>query len=274
MIKKIKSFVIFILLLTTSCINQSYKAYETIQAKDNKLAFYTTGTGDITVIFESGLGDKYNSWYKTGIVKFISSSANVILYNRSGIDTSETSNNPPNIYNQMDDLRTIISLVPKNNKIILVGHSLGGAIIRAYAINNPKDISALIFIDTSHEIGLQIYTPEDREDYINYLFKRGFSEDDAAVKEARESKNTLKYLKTLGSLPDIPVTVITAKREDNDLENEILWYNSHKNLGIGLSDFIFIEANKSGHYIHQNDPEIVENAILNMINKIEIKDKR
>lgn len=247
---------------------------EMIQSDDYKLAYHVSGMGNTTVIFESGVGDDYDSWIKTGTVSKLIPYANVILYNRSGIDTSEKSNHPPTINKQIKDLDVIMSLVPEGNKVILVGHSMGGAIIRSYSARYPNKISGLVFIDSSHEVSLNIHAPSEgkgfADDFIHWLLDNNYPKDHPKILESLEFENTLEYLKTLGSLPDIAVTVITAKRDGKDPVKEKIWYNAHKNLGKGLSNFVFIESNKSGHYIHQEDPKMVSNAIFEMIDKINV----
>jgi pimeloyl-ACP methyl ester carboxylesterase len=50
------------------------------------------------------------------------------------------------------ELEIVIDLFSNGTKVILIGHSLGGMIIRDFAIKTPSKIAALRFVDASHEM--------------------------------------------------------------------------------------------------------------------------
>ncbi len=70
----------------------------------------------------------------------------MVIYDRAGIGKSETGPNPRNIERLSAELDSVIN----NFKVILVGHSLGGLIIRDYAIKNPEKTGTMLFVDPTH----------------------------------------------------------------------------------------------------------------------------
>ena len=69
-----------------------------------------------------------------------------------------------------EDLDRVIDRFANGRKIILVGHSLGGMIIRDYAIKNPSKVAGILFIDPSHEAFLNP-TQAQEDFYYNTLLK-------------------------------------------------------------------------------------------------------
>ena len=76
-------------------------------------------------------------------------------------------------------------------KVILIGHSLGGMIIRDYAIKNPSKIAALRFVDASHEMYNNL--TQAQEDFVYEVYKRVYGENFGGTLEARELTEDTQY---------------------------------------------------------------------------------
>ncbi len=242
---------------------------EYVQSGDYQLAERCSGSGsgsgNMTVVFESCVGGDMQTWIDSGIEHKVNSFASVILYNRAGLEPSENTSDTLSIENAISDLDEIIKTIPKDNKIILVGHSLGGAIIRAYSVKYPKKISGLVFVDSTHEVMLKIYKPEEGknfgDEFLEFLKENGSDEGDTIVREAKEIEKTLLYLKGLNPLPNIFITATKGHSSDVNLEQ---WRSAHLSLGSNNSKYKHIDALKSGHFIQESEPELIVNAITEM----------
>nr|MDA3811901.1 alpha/beta hydrolase [Spirochaetaceae bacterium] len=152
----------------------------------------------------------------------------------------------------------------------LVGHSLGGAIIRAYSLKFPERVSGLIFIDTIDESWLKNLSDEEidnnEKEQLEFARERGVS--GRAYKEKEEVFNTLKYLALLEPLPDVPVINLFSMGYNNEPIFKIHSKSVSQILGKGLSDFTHIEVSDSGHKIHCDQPDLVISSILEVLNKI------
>lgn len=262
-------FILLIVVLINSCTTKRIEleeryGYQLVISGDHKLATKTFGEGDVTVIFESGLAGYLKSWENIGIISALTNDVKVVLYNRPGISPSDKSNEPANIENMLKDLDSVVSALAQKDKLILVGHSLGGAIIRAYSIKYPQKVNGLVFIDTSHEVFLE---DVKQEEIIEQLSDMGVPETDVYYKELIYLENTLKYLSSIGNLPDIPVVVLTATEGDWPDGARESWIEAHQSLGIGVSDFTHLKL-KSGHFIQNSHPEQITSSILEIVNKI------
>lgn len=127
--------------LTTSFVNDDTK----------RLQIYTGGEGENTVVFESGLGVDGSTWLESGIFDTIGQNAQVIAYDRQGYGKSSAPTDTRGMQALVNDLDFIISKTGMNQKVIIVSHSLGGAIARGYAIQHPDKIKALLFIEPNNE---------------------------------------------------------------------------------------------------------------------------
>lgn len=251
------------LLLITSCSNDddSTVIIETpsnmVDAGGYNLFTETAGEGEHTLVFESGLGDNYESWYK---LLGLAETNQVIAYNRAGYEPSETAANERSIVQLAEDLHQVILSKSKNDKVILVGHSLGGAVIRYYAVQRPEMVEGIVFVDPSHE-DFEIMTQEQEDDMVQFLKGEGLLQ---IANEAEQIIENFQILDQLSSLPDVPTIVLTSIR-DRDGENETRWINAHATLGENLTNFSHITTENSGHYIQVDEPQLVLEAISTLL---------
>ena len=166
------------------------------------------------------------------------------------------------------ELESVVTKYANGRKAILVGHSLGGMIVRDYAVKHNDNIAAILFIDPSHEE----YTKptQEIEDQIYSILKKNLGANHGATLEARELIEDSQYMATLSDLPNIPVTVLTSMQTaplHNEDDKKSL-YEAHKKLKSGVSDFTHIPTTKSSHYIMLVEPDLVIREIHDLILKL------
>jgi len=230
----------------------------------------TLGEGSATVVFESGLGDGYESWPDT-LLNRLSNNHQTIVYSRAGYDPSDASNNdvPRDINQLAKELKVVLDTISQNDKVILVGHSIGGSIIRAFANLYSDKVEGIVFIDPQHESEYDENSIKEFEAILINTLPNvpPFIEVEKEVEQLYED---WVILSNLPALPDVPVAVLTAMSLNDDgeistLEERQLLYEGQAKLGEGVTDFIHESSDLVGHYIHEQDPEWVINTILNII---------
>lgn len=97
------------------------------------------------LIFENGLGVGLGNW--STIIDELSKHAPVFAYNRAGVETSDRLLKMPTPKLVADNLKALLTTLNIQPPYILIGHSLGGMYIRAFAGYYPNDVAALVFID-------------------------------------------------------------------------------------------------------------------------------
>jgi pimeloyl-ACP methyl ester carboxylesterase len=190
------------------------------------------------------------------------------MYDRAGYGQSENGPGPRNIDRLRSELDSVINKFSNGRKVILIGHSLGGMIIRDYAVKNPFKTAALLFIDPSHEF--YNHPSQAEEDMLYDASKNANGANFGGTLEAREFIEDLQYVSTLASLPNVPVIVLTSMQLDatHSSSDKQIWYNAHELLKNGVTDFTHIATTNSGHYIMIDEPTLVIDNFKLLISKL------
>lgn len=271
------AFILLIFISFSSCLKEnlspSILTESQIDLSTHKLTVYSAiKNSKYLVVFESGLGDDHTTWEKKNIVSSISQKIDIVTYDRAGYGKSGQGLNPRNISKLSSELAKVIEKFANGRKVILVGHSWGGAVIRDYAIKNPTKTAALLFLDPSHEL----YNSPDLENTIYEIMLKTYGANAGPTTEIRELSESLNYLSKLSNLPNIPVTVITSMKIDEaskeaDAANKgsrQKWYDAHEQLRKGVNDFIHIKTLNSGHFIQVDEPNLVLEHLNTIIAKL------
>lgn len=119
--------------------------YGVAKLKDRTIAVCRGGTGGPLVVFVSGLGDGMDSWLP--VLDSVRRFARVLAYDRSGIGDS-----PPvaelrtagRIARELDEL---LAVLDEKGPVIVVGHSLGGLYVRAFAAQTKVPVRGALLLD-------------------------------------------------------------------------------------------------------------------------------
>lgn len=272
-------FLKFVLILVISTLIQSCNKVDfketTIDLSSHKLAaFSVIRNTKYLVVFESGLGDDHTPWIKKNIITKINTVTDVLLYDRAAIGKSEIGPSPRNIERLSAELGSVINKFSNGRKIILVGHSLGGLIVRDYAIKNPEKTAAILFVDPAHE--LYNHFSQSNEDTICNSISRVFGPNYGGVSEASQLIEDIQYSSTLPNLPNVPIIVLTSMKlnEDNIAADQMNGssrqghFIAHEQLKTGVTDFTHITTLNSGHYIMYEEPNLVTENIMLLMSKL------
>ncbi|XIG80464.1 alpha/beta hydrolase (plasmid) [Streptomyces sp. SGAir0957] len=121
---------------------------------------YETGGPDSdapTLVFCAGLAStsEHFAWISERFAH--GSDHSVVAYARAGYAGSRRHCTAPyELVESVDDLEDLIrAVVPENRQVVLVGHSLGGELIRRVADRIPERLAGVIYLDPSHPAELQ-----------------------------------------------------------------------------------------------------------------------
>ena len=248
----------------------------TVDLGTHKLMAYSVSKqSKYLVVFESGHGNDHTSWYSTGksseivsISDFLDS--DVVLYDRAGYGKSGFNTEPRDIKKLRSELETVVNQFANGRKVVLVGHSLGGLIIRDFAIKNPEKVAGLVFVDASHE--KYNHYSQEQIDLFYSNYKTSYGSNSGIALETLQLIEDFKYSATLPNLPDVPVIAITSMKTDaeHNLADRQLWYESKESLKAGVTDFTHITTIKSGHFIQLEEPKLVLDNIRKIVSKLPI----
>lgn len=272
---------LFVFLIFLGCKKEIIPKYDwkeenVLQTETQKLIAWRAGSENskYLVILEAGLGDDHSVWHQNYLADFCAEKYETVIYDRAGYGKSSIVETNRTIWELNDDLEKVIEKFSKERKVILIGHSLGGLIIRDYAIKNPQKVAGMLFIDPSHEK----YNEPTKEQVkqIVEVFSKNFGANHGATREAAYLESDFEYMFTLGPLPNVPVVVLTSMKEDagnkeadkaNNRSRQD-WYDAHQSLGSGVSDFTHIKTLHAGHYIMKDEPEFFKSNFKVLAGKL------
>ena len=170
---------------------------------DRSLWFECEGEGSPTVILESGLGGDHRTWEQ--VQPELAASARVCTYDRAGIGESDPAVGPRTASDAVEDLASLFEAAEIDAPYVLVGFSYGGAIAQLYAAMHPDDVAGLVLVESNH--------PLETEQFEEHLTASQIEEDRAAMLGNPEQMDVfagLDELQAAGSLPNVPLVVVTA----------------------------------------------------------------
>ncbi|WP_439883448.1 alpha/beta fold hydrolase [Pontibacter sp. MBLB2868] len=243
-----------------------------ISVGDHSLEMIQAGAGDYTIIFESGFGSDYKVW--GNVASEVMSTNQVLLYSRAGTGKSEPNPRPQTLAAAVQDLSTLIEQANLKPPFILVGHSYGAFIIRAYAAAHPEQVKGLVFVDPAHEKMLQeLKKVNPMKAAKDVELQNGFVPD--RFKQENELINHIFEAGTLpavGKLPQVPAVVLTSvqQRANPELflhepEGVAVWRNLHAAFFSQFTSGAHVVTAASGHNIHREEPELVIQAINQVV---------
>jgi pimeloyl-ACP methyl ester carboxylesterase len=250
------------------------KAQQTkmINVGDHSLEMIQAGAGPYTVIFESGFGTDYKVW--GNVASEVMNTNQVMLYSRAGTGNSETNPKPQSLEQAVQDLTTLIEKADLKAPFILVGHSYGAFIIRAYAAKHPDKVKGMVFVDPAHEKMMQELKKADHAKAVRDIaLQKGFIP--ARFRQENELINQIfdkAALPDFGKLPQVPAVVITSVQQRANPELFLyeprgveVWRSLHNEFFSQFTSGAHVVTAKSGHNIHREEPELVVNAINQVV---------
>jgi pimeloyl-ACP methyl ester carboxylesterase len=224
------------------------------------------GSGSPTVILEAGLGDPLTTW--KAVQPAVAETTRVCSYDRAGLGTSDR--DPRTAFRTsravVDDLSKLLRAAGVSGPYVLVGHSLGGAHIRLYATRFPRDVVGMVLVDASHE------------DQYARVEATGFSPPTPAPSDNSERMDMVASLDEVGQEKwrgDIPLVVLSHGRPIAEgLPNitaeqiarvEVVWADLQRDLASRSSLGRLLVAERSGHYVHVEEPSLVIGAIREVV---------
>jgi len=212
-----------------------------------------------TIVMESGYGDYSKSW--DSIISKISMLTEVLIYDRAGLGKSEKSSNPRTSREMVKELNELLNRAKIKPPYILVGHSFGGVNARIYATEYPNEVCGLILVDSTpekyRERFLITMSKDFQEAYNNqFIYEGNYDEFMESLKQLKETRQKL----------NIPLIVLSAGKKDHySKESQVLWNEMQREILEISSDGEFVIAENSAHYIQNDEPEVVVNAIKKLI---------
>lgn len=242
--------------LTPSLVEMSGRTVEIVEA----------GAGDITVVFESGLGDDWAPWDK--VASEVADEAQVFAYSRPGYGDSDPSPDPRTPTQIVEDLRTLLLARGFEPPYVLVGHSFGGTYMELFAKAYPDEVIGLVLVDPRHR------------DFTSACAQAGLegcsipasalrSLPPVQVAELDGFETASEAVLAAGEFGSYPVRVLTATRHQFAPEVEDLWESMLGSLADESADGEQIIFRRASHYLQLKRTQEVAGVILSLVSDLE-----
>lgn len=125
-------------------------------ADGRALHYQVAGSGEPTVVFESGMGFSRTAW---GLVQpLVARRLRSVVYDRANLGRSDDDPAPRTLERITGDLDALLTALG-SGPYILVGHSYGGTIALAATATEPSRIAGVVLVDHSDENLEAYYRP-------------------------------------------------------------------------------------------------------------------
>jgi pimeloyl-ACP methyl ester carboxylesterase len=257
--------------------------FASVDIGGRSLRYKCSGEGAPTVLIEPGGGvsletvfslDKPIGW--AAIVAQISKLTRACVYDRAGLGRSDPAPAPRTSLDVAKDLHELLARASIAPPYVIAGQSFGGMNARMFASLYPQTIAGIVLVDSSHpdtypEVTKVLPPPTPGESKLLQGWRTG--PDLSKTREWIDLKANAELVRATNGFGDKPLVVLTQSPDWNDpfapddvepLIDAVLQRLDAQLLTLS-SDSKLIVAKKAGHNIQLDDPQLVIDAINDIV---------
>jgi len=237
----------------------------------HNLHYYKKGTSGPTVVFESAFDPAgHLQWFD--IQEKMSTFATTISYDRAGLLWSERGNNQKTGKAMAEELHALLEKSGVSKPYILVGHSLGGIILRSFISKYQQDVGGVILVDGTHPNG-EDYMSDELYTLVNQGLPSGFLKIANSVGLVRlmfkgyfPDKEEYNYLNTL--MPALLYKSAYGVLEEQD-QIPYLFKEANKITSFGNIPLYVISATDSDRFDNVISDEKIKDELIGAMAKMQ-----
>lgn len=265
---------LLIILVVTAFSCKQNSADRFVEIDGHKQHILDMGTGSPVVIFITGAGADLKNFgtVQTEIAKL----TRTLSYDRAGIGLSEELNTERTVDHFAVELNEILEKENIEPPYLMVSHSLGGFIARWYVHAYPDKVAGMVLIDPAYEGFMDTIRntrSADQRRRMKDMVDLGIVNKPKSSRKELEMLQKDEELLRSTRLPlQIPITMLTSGRFSDEerkagatAEDIEKWVRFHERLQLQAPQLKHIVTEKSGTFIHQEEPELVIAEIKSML---------
>ncbi|MFH1196751.1 MAG: alpha/beta hydrolase [bacterium] len=172
--RKIFSIILFVLSFSISYSYTKYQTGTAVSFDGTSIAYATEGEGEIAIVFVHGWSCDLMYWENQIDHLMLNNKYQIVAIDLAGHGDSGKERVNYTIESFAKDVEAVVNEL-QLQKVILAGHSMGGAVILEASRLLKGKLLGLLCVDTAHDLGAK-YTEEQRQQYIAPL-KENFKEN-------------------------------------------------------------------------------------------------
>lgn len=261
-----------------------------------------SGRGEPTVVLVAGQRGSAEDWSITAagpasdaVFPQLAEHTRVCAYDRPGtpvgmeFSRSDPAPQPTTAAVMVADLHALLEAAGEPGPYVMVGHSVGGLVVRLFAATSPREVVGLVLVDALSP-GLQdAQTAEEWE--IQRVLLVGDIEESLAEYpdlERVDADASIAQMRAAPPLRPMPLVVISADHLYGPLFPELIasgqlppgvpedfgyvldeaQRESQAGLAELLPGAVHLTKTDSGHAVHQEQPRLVTDAILEVVGRV------
>src|SRR5437762_6709760 len=261
-----------------------------------KMYLECRGSGSPTVILESGYRNDADIWSAqlepgmTTVFPQVAKFTRVCAYDRPGtfLDGNHLSRSTPvpmprTARDLVSDLHALLEKAHVPGPYVFAAHSFGGIFARLYASTYPNNVVGMVLVDALSEKVKSGLTPEQWKLYVNFGFTKptpGVEKyKDIETLDANASLDQMEKAAAGQQLRPMPLFVLTQGRPFDltpwqplpaDFPGALdkAWHAAQDELATLAPNVRHMVATKSAHYIQVQEPQLVVDAIKQVVEAV------
>jgi pimeloyl-ACP methyl ester carboxylesterase len=274
---KLRCLTSLFFLVSLQCQAQALPGEQFSQVGGHRLAWQCTGSGDKTVLLIAGMGLDAPATYKNTFGNFSADGYRICLYDRAGTGHSSALRAPRPLSALADELDGLVRERGWHD-LVLVAHSFGGLVARAYAQAHPQAVKGIVFVDCVHESWYPAMKASLSPDGWRLMASIMAWERDTSSHEdfaeavqamaANEGRLTVPVAVLSRGLPYTAIRKAKMGYDDVDAYNTT-WDMSQFELAHITSDARHVRMRYSDHLFDEHDPWLVIDEIKLLLKRVD-----
>ena len=252
-----------------------------------RLRIACQGQGGPTVVMEAAIGETGLLW--SLVQPAVAQSTRACVYDRAGYGWSDPSPRPRTATVMVQELHTLLATAEVPGPYVLVGHSFGGLLVRLYTARYPQEVAGLVLVDSAHEEQYR-RAPEEIREVLPQFEEQGLKQlkglkalvasgsldvgmlpvPPQLSAAAAETFRALvaaspKHVETLIAEQQAVQAIHAGLTAELNRAHEQVWQELQAELAALSSRGRLVVAQDSGHYIQLERPELVIDAIREVV---------
>lgn len=266
-------FAIYIVLFSNTLLADEHD-YQFMEVGGNNIAYLCKGAGDTTVLLMAGMGLDAHASFKNTFHNIEAKGFQLCFYERAGTGKSVVENPKVRVISELADELTLLTQKLDWKKLVLVPHSFGGLVAKAFTHKNPDVVKGIVFVDSVHESWYQDMKSSMSESGWNtmeviFQWERNKHSYEDFVEASSQSdiyaiSSTLPVIVMSRGIPHVTLRKTKMSYSDIDAYTDS-WNRSQERL-LGISkNSEKVTMQYASHLFDDTDPWIVIEYIEKMV---------
>lgn len=253
-----------------------------VQVGAHRLEANVFGGGSPAVVVEPALGGDARAWQS--FAEELGEQTTVVTYNRVPYGASSPAADGRRPGDVAKDLHGMLGGLGIGAPLVLVGHSIGGIFVRAYAAAYIDDVAGMVLVESSHEDQrratrgktpwkwqiMDFFTIPDI--VLGPPGARCGGDRWSLIKEFRSFRKLTARDRALfaGDLGSRPLIVVTRCRDNTISDRGFwpVWNELHEDLARLSSNSRHVVSGSPCHHLNEGDPRLILTAVGQVVRSV------